>query len=84
MPRGKKPKPKLEVTSEALNALKCRVPRRVISNDELTSIIETTRRLFGGASTRIEEFVRNRPHCCAKPALIALGVSSVLTGPTVV
>lgn len=62
MPRGKKPKPKLEVTPEALNALKCRVPRRVISNDELTSIIETTRRLLGGASTRIKEFVRNRPH----------------------
>ena len=61
MLQGKKPEPEFEVTSEALNALRCRVPRRVISIDERMSIIETTRRLLGGASTRIEEFVRNRP-----------------------
>lgn len=69
MPQGKKPKPEFEVTSEALNALRCGFPRRVISNDERMSIIETTRRLLGGASTRIEEFVRNRPHWQRRPSL---------------
>lgn len=61
MPQGKKPEPEYGVTSEALNALRRRVPRRVISDDERMSILETTRSLLGGASARIEEFVRYRP-----------------------
>ncbi|NAZ38364.1 PD-(D/E)XK nuclease family protein, partial [Rubellimicrobium sp. CFH 75288] len=61
MPQGKKPEPEFEVTPEALNAVRCRVPRRVIFNNERMSIIETTQRLLGGASTLIEAFVRNRP-----------------------
>lgn len=61
MPQRKKSKSKSEVTPEKLSALRCRVPRRVISNDDRKFIIETTRRLLGGANTRVEEFACNRP-----------------------
>lgn len=69
MPHGKKSKPEFEVKSEALNALKCRMPRRVISKAERTSIIETTQSLLNGRTARIDAFVRSRPHWQRRPSL---------------
>lgn len=67
MPSGKKLNRKYKLTLEALNALRCLVPRRVISEAERASIVETTHSLLSCAMSRIDKFVRSQPQWQRRP-----------------
>lgn len=61
MPQSKKSRRAHELTLDALDALGNFVPRRVISDAERTSIVETTHRLLRGAIFPFDEFAKSRP-----------------------